>query len=76
MFDTKSTNLQYLLKKNLGFRSYLDFLTKMQPNTWKLSRILQNTQYLEKIERLNSNSQKSTQNLEELGFSDLPQTNR
>jgi hypothetical protein len=33
-----------------------------------LSRILQNTQNLEKIERLNSNSKKSTQNLEELGF--------
>jgi hypothetical protein len=41
-----------------------------------LSRILQNTQYLDKIERSNSNSKKWTQNLEELGFSNLPQTNR
>jgi len=37
-----------------------------------LSRTLQNTQYLKKIERSNSNSQKLTQNLDELGFSDLP----
>jgi hypothetical protein len=34
------------------------------------------TQYRRKIERLNSNSQKSTQNIEELGFSGLPQIDR
>jgi hypothetical protein len=42
----------------------------------KKTRTLLNTQYLKKIERLNSNSKKSTRNLEELGFLDLPQTNR
>jgi len=30
----------------------------VKPNAWKLSRILQNTQYLDKIERSNSNSKK------------------
>jgi hypothetical protein len=41
-----------------------------------LCRTLQNIQYLKKIERSNSNSQKSTQNLEELGFSELLQNER
>jgi len=48
----------------------------VKPSAWRLCRTLQNTQYLKKIERLNSNSQKSTQNLEELGFSKLPQNDR
>jgi len=39
-------------------------------------KTLQNTQNLKEIERLNSNSQKSTQNLEELGFLELPQNDR
>jgi len=38
----------------------------------KLSRTLQNTQYLQNIEWSNSNSEKSTQNPEELGFLNLP----
>jgi hypothetical protein len=64
------------LEKSRVLEFHLDFSPKIKPDAWKLSRALRNTQNLEKIERLDPNSQKSTQNLEELGFSDLPKTNR
>jgi hypothetical protein len=48
----------------------------MQPNARNSFRTLQTIQYLKKIERSNSNFQKSPQNLKELGFSDLPQNDR
>jgi len=48
----------------------------MQPNARNSFRTLQNTQDLKKIEISNSNYQKSTQNLAELEFLNLPQTNR
>jgi hypothetical protein len=48
----------------------------VKPNARRLCGTLQNTQYLRKIERSNSNSQKFTQNLEKLGFLELLQNYR